>query len=523
MPNVWRTAIYCRKSKENESSIEIQEEMLKGYLLDRPELLLVDSYLDNGYTGKYFERPAWRRLLDDIENSLINCIVVKDLSRIGRDFDEVEKYLAQVFPLKNVRVIAVNDHYDSNEKSFLEIDFQLKNFFNDRVFRETSVKTRKSLEAKMSRGEVGSKVPYGYVKFEKTMVPDPEKAKVVRQIFEWVQNGAYLTDVANNLKDAGIPSPTGKEKWSSGTIKNILREIAYTGDYETGRRRMVMRKKVEVSKDEINRFEKHHEAIIDDDVFDQVQFLLDMRENLRHKDNAKEDPDPLKGLTHCALCGKALAYIRVNPRTYVKKAKYYCKYHTGNNPSGEKLAQRPEIEAEELKEVVVKECNEHLKFFENMKFGYEKEDGLVVTADIRKEKEQLEARQNELTLEMCRKYEDYYDGKITIEDFTAESEILMEEHDEISDELEKLLKKKYRLTMGEKLRSEILSKNKPMEEFDKDTVRRMVSDIILEPDGTVFVDFKLDEETEGVLVDTLDKLGKYYEGKKSRVSRWSET
>ena len=103
MPNVWRTAIYCRKSKENESSIEIQEEMLKGYLLDRPELLLVDSYLDNGYTGKYFDRPAWRRLLEDIENSLINCIVVKDLSRIGRDFDEVEKYLAQVFPLKSAK------------------------------------------------------------------------------------------------------------------------------------------------------------------------------------------------------------------------------------------------------------------------------------------------------------------------------------------------------------------------------------------------------------------------------------
>ena len=200
---IWSVALYIRLSQQDEdngqdkhesNSVTSQKTLLNDFVEENDDLIVYDTYVDDGFSGTDFDRPSFQRLLEDMKNEKINCIIVKDLSRLGRNHYEAGNYIEKVFPLFNIRFIAINDFIDSfkNPESVNTILLPFKNLINDEYARDVSIKIRSSLNGKKKRGEfVGSFPSYGYVKDEKDkhkLVIDEVAADIVRKIFDWHVN-----------------------------------------------------------------------------------------------------------------------------------------------------------------------------------------------------------------------------------------------------------------------------------------------------------------------------------------------
>ena len=193
----WNVAVYLRLSsddgdKEESNSITNQKELINFYLKKEKDFKIQDYYIDDGFTGTDFERPDFKRLLVDMKNGKINTIVVKDLSRLGRNYIEVGNYLEEIFPLYNIRFIAVNDNIDSykDPKSMNNVVVPFKNLMNDEYARDISNKVRSVLDTKKNKGEfIGSIAPYGYIRNPKDIhkfIIDKYAAKIVKKIFRMI-------------------------------------------------------------------------------------------------------------------------------------------------------------------------------------------------------------------------------------------------------------------------------------------------------------------------------------------------
>lgn len=296
----FNTAIYARLSvedsgNEQRDSIKTQIDFLKNYINDKLDLLLTGIYCDNGYTGTSFRRPAWKQLLQDIQTGRVNCIVVKDLSRLGRNYIETGEYLEQVFPLLGVRFIAVNDYYDSADSNCNRESMfvALKNLVNAFYSKDISKKITSSANLKQKKGEYqGSHPPYGYLYSEEgthKLVIDRVTAPVVKQIYDWALEGFHEQRIVSFLNDKGVPSPASyfyhlgflhspkysqNINWNKSTIKRILENQLYLGH-------MVRAKTVESLYENIPKHatfktdwvitKNTHEAIISEELFNLVQ------------------------------------------------------------------------------------------------------------------------------------------------------------------------------------------------------------------------------------------------------------
>ena len=250
--NIWKVAIYIRLSVEDgdkveSNSISNQRMLLNDFLNDNSEFNLYDYYIDDGYSGTDFERPAFKRMLTDMNNKKFNTIIVKDLSRLGRNYIEVGNYIERIFPLFNIRFIALNDSIDSykDPKSINNVIVPFKNLLNDEYCRDISNKIRSVLEVKKKRGEfVSALAPYGYIKDPEDkhhLIVDNESANVVKMIFEMSLEGYGRYTIAHKLNELGILNPYGykmivlkkkkgiekdndkcKFAWDMTVVKNIL-------------------------------------------------------------------------------------------------------------------------------------------------------------------------------------------------------------------------------------------------------------------------------------------------------------
>ena len=264
---IWSVALYIRLSQEDEdngkekqesNSVTSQKTLLNEFVEEHDDLIVYDTYIDDGYTGTDFNRPAFQRLLEDMKNEKINCVVVKDLSRLGRNYIEVGNYIEQVFPLFNIRFIAINDFIDSfkNPSSSNTILVPFKNLINDEYARDTSIKIRTSLNGKRKKGEfIGAFPSYGYIKDSKDkhkLVIDEVAADIVRKIFYWnVNEGLGKIAICHRLNNLGILNPTGHKRlelgqnynnygvqennyiWTPSTVRNILNNEVYCRKYYT--------------------------------------------------------------------------------------------------------------------------------------------------------------------------------------------------------------------------------------------------------------------------------------------------
>jgi len=274
--------------------------LIKEFLKSKPEIKLVSERVDNGYSGVTFDRPALNAMLDDVRNGEINCIVVKDLSRFGRNYIEVGRYIEILFPLLGARFIAVNDGYDStdekNQTDNCIIPF--KNIINDAYCADISKKIRSQFEVKRRKGDfIGSFAAFGYLKSKENknkLVIDEIAAAVVRDIFKWKLSGMNRQGIATKLNSLGVLSPmeykraigmnfkTGfkknlNAKWSPVSVRRILSDEIYTGVLIQGKittPNYKIKRRIIRDKSEWTRVENSHEAVISREDFELAADLL---------------------------------------------------------------------------------------------------------------------------------------------------------------------------------------------------------------------------------------------------------
>jgi len=375
---IWNCAVYTRLSVEDSGrkgadTIDIQIELVASYVKQRSDLRLADTYIDNGASGKDFDRPAWNRLMDDIRAGRIDCICVKDLSRFSRNYIETCEFLEKIFPFMGVRFISVNDGYDSQVTSSHNegLIVALKSLVHDQHIKDISRKIHASVKARRDRGDyTRGFAPFGYVKVkvksrtdansvkcEVGMVgmaaaggekgtknintakyklePDPETALIIQQIFQWRAEGISHLAICKRLDEAGIPTPNEylrrklHEKgtsnalsgdyfkstiWRAQTLKGILANVAYIGSLQQGtqiQRLYANQSYVDIPRDQWIITENAHEPIISRELFDKIQVIeADTRKAYEASGKRpKRTENIFKGFPVCGVCGSKMSRV----------------------------------------------------------------------------------------------------------------------------------------------------------------------------------------------------------------------
>lgn len=329
---LWRAALYIRLSVESNGrrgdSLETQREIMEAHLALYPDIEIAGIYTDNGITGRTFEREAFQRMLADIEASKINCVVVKDLSRLGRNTIDTGYYIEKYFPLHQVRFMAVNDQYDSEaaDNSGSHITVPLKNMINEAYAADISKKIRSQAHQSMKAGEfIGARPPYGYRKDPENchkLLPDENAAPVVRQIFTWAADGVPLNQMVKRLNEAGILTPSrykascglikhenlmGSGVWQTMTVTKILSDEVYTGDMVQGKTTMIGHKQCHVSPEDWIVVRGTHEALVSRELFERARAAREQIA-IKYKRRVKKpySENVLRGRIFCGCCGNHL-------------------------------------------------------------------------------------------------------------------------------------------------------------------------------------------------------------------------
>ncbi len=445
---IYHAAIYVRLSKEDgdvasaakaeSNSISNQKNLIKDFLKEKDDIIVVSEYVDDGYSGSNFERPGFQMMLEDIKRGKVDCVVVKDLSRFGREYIDSGKYIERLFPALGVRFIAVNDHIDSKEESGRDdIVVPFKNLMNDAYCRDISIKIRSHLEVKRKNGEyTGAFTPYGYKKDENDrnrLVPDLYAAGVVRGIFRMKLSGMSQSAIAESLNRQGVLSPMEykhslgihiqdnfktheQAEWSSMSVRRILENEVYVGTLVQGRHSTPnhkIKKIVDKPKEEWVRIEDSHEPVISKREFAIVQRLLGM--DTRTSPN-EDEVYVLAGLAVCADCGAPM--VKRNVPAGGKVYSYYiCSKNAATKECGAHRIPKEKLEGlvfEVLKTHIanVLDIGRILEYIDTVPFQ---------ELEIRELERQKEAKEQEV--QRCRKlrdmlYEDLKDGIVSKEDYT---------------------------------------------------------------------------------------------------------
>lgn len=341
--------MYLRISREDgdkaeSDSIANQRDLIYAFLEKHPEITLQNIRIDDGYTGVSFDRPAFSSMMESVKNSEINCIIVKDLSRLGRNFIEAGKYVERIFPFMGVRFIAINDDYDSLKPQTASDNLILpvKNLMNDAYCRDISIKIRSQLDVKRRKGEcIAPFAVYGYLKDpdqKNHLIADDYAADVIRDIFKRKLDGLSAQMIADSLNEQDVLSPmeykkllgsnykspfkrSAKAVWTAGTIQRILKNPVYIGTLTQGKRRTPnykVKKVFTLPEEQWVVVENTHEAIVSPETFDNVAKIL--RTDTRTAPG-EEAVFPLAGLIVCGDCGKNM--VRKNNASSQKPYIYY--------------------------------------------------------------------------------------------------------------------------------------------------------------------------------------------------------
>lgn len=358
----YRTAIYCRLSDEDyekkrnvSESIENQMSICRRYIEENPELEEAGLYVDDGYTGLNYDRDGYIRMMEDVEDGKIDCIITKSLARLGREHAETIKLFKETFVLQRIRYIAVVDHIDFNGR-ITSIDIPIKVVMNDNYSMETSNNVRSALRAKAERGEfIGSFATYGYVKDpndKNKLLVDPAAAEVVRRIYAEFIMGKDISEIVHGLNEDEIPCPSEYKRqngcnynnnkrlkktyyWTYSTVKKILlnENQNYIGNMVQHRTEKIaynIRKFTPVEKEEWICKSQTHEPIIDIDDYELVQrFIKQRRKNM----DCSNDVTEFAGLLYCGDCGRCMVRSKRKDGVVLRCATYsrigvkYCSQH----------------------------------------------------------------------------------------------------------------------------------------------------------------------------------------------------
>lgn len=440
---VYKTAIYLRLSKgdgdvdgveKSESNSISNQRLITGRFLEQhPELVLVDTYIDDGYTGTNFKRPELKRMMYDIDDGRIDCVVVKDLSRFGRERIETGNYINKVFCQKGVRFIAINDHYDSltADGSDDHLIMPIKALTNDNFSRDISLKVRSSFSVKREKGEyIAPFALYGYKKGPENvnhLIIDEPAAQVIRRIFSMKIEGHSANSIADEMNRTGVMTPAdykrscgdnykkgrkiGRSVWCAAQVIRILKNEMLIGNMVQGRSSRVsykVNKLIKKPREEWDIVTGTHDPIISEADFRVVQTLLE-RDVIKIAD--AENPNIFAGLIFCGDCGKSL----VRRKRRLKSGQvnhFHCSGY--NKKSG---CSSHDILESELMEIVLDSINGMIRklcrydeLARNLeKLHISREDAVTGDLEIRNLKEEL-SKYNRLKSAL---YQDLKEGLIS--------------------------------------------------------------------------------------------------------------
>ncbi len=456
MSNLKKTALYCRLSQDDglegdSNSIQNQKNILQKFAEDHhfPNPCF---YVDDGFSGGNFQRPAFQQMISDMENGEIGIIVTKDLSRLGRNQLHTGLYIEERFPMFGVRYIAINDNVDTDSSESNDL-MPFKNLFNEWFIRDTSRKIRAVLKAKAERGErLGTRAPYGYIKDPETkkLAVDDEAAAIVRRIFAMCTSGNGPSQIARILKKEQVLTPTmyaytrygmnhtcldtaHPYNWSDSAIANLLENEIYLGNtvnmkYST--KSYKDKRRVEHSREECLVFKDTHPALITQEVWDIVQRV---RKN-RRRPTKMEEQNKYSGLVFCADCGSNMVLHRA--RTMSASYNHFtCRTYKkdGESCTGHYIREcvLDEVVLEDLRRVtaMARERPEEFAAYIGSRQSAE------IQREIRRQEKELAAmrkRKAELDAIFKKLYEDSVLSRITTEQFQMLSSSYTEEQNQIA-------------------------------------------------------------------------------------------
>ena len=451
-----KTALYCRLSQDDgiegdSNSIQNQKSILRKFAEDH-HFPSPCFYVDDGFSGGNFQRPAFQQMISDMENGEIGIIVTKDLSRLGRNQLHTGLYIEERFPMFGVRYIAINDNVDTDSSESNDL-MPFKNLFNEWFIRDTSRKIRAVLKAKAERGErPGTRAPYGYIKDPETkkLAVDDEAAAIVRRIFAMCASGNGPSQIARILKKEQVLTPTmyaytrygmnhtcldtaHPYNWSDSAIANLLENEIYLGNtvnmkYST--KSYKDKRRVEHSREECLVFKDTHPALITQEVWDIVQRV---RKN-RRRPTKMEEQNKYSGLVFCADCGSNMVLHRA--RTMSASYNHFtCRTYKkdGESCTGHYIREcvLDEVVLEDLRRVtaMARERPEEFAAYIGSRQSAE------IQREIRRQEKELAAmrkRKAELDAIFKKLYEDSVLSRITTEQFQMLSSSYTEEQNQIA-------------------------------------------------------------------------------------------
>lgn len=451
---IFAAAIYARLSVENSgkdddgAALETQISVCREYVRSCPWLQLVEVYSDNGKTGTVFDRPAFNRLMEDIRSGKINCIVVRDLSRFGRDYVEAGTYLERIFPQLGVRFISVKENFDSfaTDGSNESLMIPLQNLINSLYARDISRKVSSALRTQMENGEFRRrKVPYGYQwdAARSNIIPDERTAGFVRNIFQWKLDGISVSKMLDRLEQAKAPIPETLQRvnglegvntvcWSTSTIHGMLKNPVYCGDTVVGRSRRALYAGIRETQirnpDEWYVTRDTHEGLVSRETFDTVQRLMNAASETRTRKMEQSQEARVKlqnlfdGKIFCADCGQRM-YFHRKKIDRDKRGRWYAFYECSTNASRRAVSCTPHyIRQDTLEEKVLSALKLHIQVALDYEELLKKLQSSAIEKDMRA---QLTNAVRSVTVKLravsekrTRLYDDYAEGILDEEEYT---------------------------------------------------------------------------------------------------------
>ena len=489
-------------AQSHSMSIENQRLILDAHLaeLDIPNAEIIE-FVDNGYSGTNFERPAVQELIELVRNGRVNCIIVKDFSRFGRNAIETGYFIEQIFPLYRVRFISVSDYFDSvdYDGNTGDIDVVFKFFTNEWYSRDIFQKIKAAKREKMKRGEAVSKnCAFGYMLNEKRqMVIDETAAKTVRLIFELALESKSLQKIAEYLYNEKRPAPSEYKKnainpsciWDSSVIRWILFDEQYAGTYIAGRKKTIgfgSKTQIAQLESEWVKIPNHHPAIIDRKLFDEVQKIKSKKSKTPRKKKIgtsqryPKSENPLKGKVICGCCAHTMQL------NCAKNARFICQF---TSVAADSECYRLSISARDLADTVFEIVTKQVRSVTNIDNITDTSELLVKTEQQSDYEKQIEKINNE----KYRLYERFVIGEVAIDDYRAEKTNLDTEltritriHASLTEETSKLAEAK---TAGNEYK-EIVKKVSGENTLNHSLVDMLINRVIIYPGGRIEIEWK---------------------------------
>lgn len=542
---IHKTSIYARLSREdnlNQSdSIENQLSLLHDYVGNRPYLQLVGTYIDNGYTGTDFDRPEWQKLMEAVRAKEVDCIVVKDLSRLGRNYIETGEFLEKICPFFGIRFIAINDNFDTDTtEASGQLSVSLSNIINDYYAKDISRKVSSALRSKMENGEfIGSWEKYGYLKDENNknqLIINPETAPVVKQIFLWRSEGMSYMGINKKLNDSGIPSP-GQYKanrgivtnnnqkdrvilWNKHMVTEILKDITYLGHLAQRKGSQCLYAGISFHRTEEQDWivvENTHEPIIEQELFDKVQAINNAAAEKAKTNSGKYDHLPKavniygKKFT-CADCGSVIKLVR---SFSTKKDKVYFTFKCPTYAEhGTRACNAKKMRKADLDEAVLSAMKAQLDLFVDMQDSLHRLLAMKkAMANQSQQKDEIKSLKKKLDHKkglFSGLYRDLREGLITDEDYAQAREIILADIDRMEKQLSELEGTTTRFEeqlRGEKKWAELVRKYHNATEVTAEMVDVMIASMKMNEDSSLEITFNHMDEFKAIY-DTIEILRK---------------